>query len=129
MWHPLLLKILNIGYILELFVMCYPIIVVLSSCYCYPLFLLYTHLTSTTLFLVLSKQSVLVLSFEFLMDNSVDQDDLNKTNICSLCNFRTSTKKTLNPCNFCIQYLIYTFFSVLESSCICQSEYLKIFQV
>jgi hypothetical protein len=33
--------------------------------------LLCTHPTSTTLFLILSKQSVLVLSFEYLMDNSI----------------------------------------------------------
>jgi hypothetical protein len=44
--------------------------VVPSSCYCYPLSLLYTHPTSTTLFPILSKQSILVLSFEYLTDNS-----------------------------------------------------------
>jgi hypothetical protein len=55
----------------------------------------------------------------------IDQDDLNKINIYSLHSFRTFTKKNLNPCNFCIQYPNYAFFSALESSCICQSEYLK----
>jgi hypothetical protein len=45
--------------------------IVPSSCYCYPLSLLCTHPTSTTLFPVLSKQSVLVLSFEYLTDNSI----------------------------------------------------------
>jgi hypothetical protein len=44
--------------------------VVPSSCYYYPLPLLYTHSTSTTLFPVLSKQGVLVSSFEYLTDNS-----------------------------------------------------------
>jgi hypothetical protein len=44
--------------------------VVPSSYYCYPLSLLCTHFTSTTLFPVLSKHSVLVLSFEYLTDNS-----------------------------------------------------------
>jgi hypothetical protein len=38
---------------------------------CYPISLLCTHPTSTTLFPILSKQSVLVLSFEYLMDNSI----------------------------------------------------------
>jgi hypothetical protein len=33
--------------------------------------LLYVHPTSTTIFLILSKQSVLVLSFEYLTDNSI----------------------------------------------------------
>jgi hypothetical protein len=51
----------------------------------------------------------------------IDHDDLNKINICSLLSFRTSTKKTLNHCNFCIQYPNYAFFSALESSCICLS--------
>jgi hypothetical protein len=34
--------------------------------------LLYTHLTSTTLFPILRKHSVLVLSFEYLTDNSIE---------------------------------------------------------
>jgi hypothetical protein len=33
----------------------------------------------------------------------IDQDNLNKMNICSLHNFRTSTNKTLNLYNFDIQ--------------------------
>jgi hypothetical protein len=50
----------------------------------------------------------------------IDQDDLNKINICSQRSFRTSTNKTLNPYNFCVQYPNCVFFSALESSCICQ---------
>jgi hypothetical protein len=50
----------------------------------------------------------------------IDQDDLNKINICSQCSFRTSTNKILNPYNFCVQYPNCVFFSALESSCICQ---------
>jgi hypothetical protein len=50
----------------------------------------------------------------------IDQDDLNKINICSQRSFRTSTNKTLNPYNFCVQYPNCVFFSAFESSCICQ---------
>jgi hypothetical protein len=56
-------------------VICYVVpsflpIVVPSSCYCYPLSIVCTHPTSTTLFPVLSKKGVLVPSFEYLTDNS-----------------------------------------------------------
>jgi hypothetical protein len=44
--------------------------VVPFSCYCYPLSFLCSHPTSNTLFPVLSKQRVLVLSFEYLTDSS-----------------------------------------------------------
>jgi hypothetical protein len=59
----------------------------------------------------------------------IDQDDLNKTNICSMHNLKTFTNKTLNPYNFWIHYPNFAFFNELEFSYIRQSQYQKTFQV
>jgi hypothetical protein len=59
----------------------------------------------------------------------INCDDPNNINICSLCSFKTTNNKTLNPYNFCIQHPNNAFFGELESSCMYQSEFLKYFQV